>query len=371
MALVICRSVSDYSRRKPLTRLVACVAVLAVAMSATWFVARSTAPQGTEGTSAGTATGQTHSTSAVAGAPTETLIEDEDALDKFVENSTGSQLSYYRLSDGMRMGTATERYARPALSLIKLYLAEYVIENGSDEERYEAIAMVSDSSDVSADEFFDKYPDAIDDVAKRYGLHSTRAGARWGYSVTSTYDVVNFITQLKEQSPTHPILVGMASSTEVAADGYEQDFGTSRLNNVLGSKWGWSDDRTLHSSVSFGENFVVAAAVTGSAKDLTKFVRAQVTTTKLREATRHHLNMQEKKSGARQTGPNAISVTKEPGALLKLSSTTSSTSSTEPSSKPSSRKRKPAEPTSAQRSRSQRASESETSSSSARPSRAR
>ena len=95
--------------------------------------------------------------------------------------------------------------------------------------------------------------------------------------MTSTYDAVSFIAQLIEQDPTHPILVAMAEADPVAADGYGQDFGTSVLPGVIGTKWGWSDDRDLHSSVSFGENFVVAAAVTGTADDLTGLVEFQLT----------------------------------------------------------------------------------------------
>lgn len=197
-------------------------------------------------------------------------------LESFVENSTGSQISFLRLSDGERAGTATERFARPALSLIKLYIAEYVIENGTFAEQYAAIDMISSSDDRTAGELYREYPESIDEVAKKYGLLSTRAHDRWGYSVTSTYDVVSFIAQLIDEDPTHPILVAMAEATPVAADGYGQDFGTSVLPGVIGTKWGWSDDRDLHSSVSFGENFVVAAAVTGDADDLTELVESQL-----------------------------------------------------------------------------------------------
>ncbi len=197
-------------------------------------------------------------------------------LDSFVENSTGSQVSFYRISDGYRTGTATERFARPALSLIKLYIAAYVIEHGTLAEQYDAITMISSSSDKVAGQLYRAYPDSIDEVAEEYGLLSTRAADRWGFSVTSTWDAVNFIAQLLEEDPTHPILVAMAEATPIAADGYGQDFGTSVLPGVIGTKWGWSDKRDLHSSVSFGENFVVAAAVTGTADDLTDLVEFQL-----------------------------------------------------------------------------------------------
>lgn len=197
-------------------------------------------------------------------------------LESFVENSTGSQVSFYRISDGYRTGTATERFARPALSLIKLYIAEYVIEHGTLAEQYQAITMISSSDDRAANELYRAYPESIDEVVEKYGLVSTRGADRWGFSVTSTYDAVNFIAQLIEDDPTHPILVAMAEATPVAADGYGQDFGTSVLPGVIGTKWGWSDRRDLHSSVSFGENYVVAAAVTGTAEDLSDLVEHQL-----------------------------------------------------------------------------------------------
>lgn len=194
----------------------------------------------------------------------------------FIENSTGSQVSYLSLDDGFRTGTVAERFARPALSLSKLYIADYVLERGTVEERFLAVDMVSSSSDASAQDLFEKYPEAIDVTADKYGLLSTRGAERWGYSVTSTYDVVKFVAELLRDDPTSPILVAMAASDEVAADGYAQNWGTDVLPGVFGTKWGWSDDYQLHSSVSFGEDFVVAAAVTGDAEDLTRLVEKQL-----------------------------------------------------------------------------------------------
>lgn len=197
---------------------------------------------------------------------------------EFVENATGPQASFYSLADGERIGTATERFARPALSLAKLYIAAYVLDHGTPEETYQAIHMISDSSDVDADELYRKYPDSIDKVAQEYGLYSTRGAPRWGYSDTSTYDVVTFVATLLAEDPTHPILVAMHMADPVAEDGYGQDFGTSTLPGALGTKWGWSDDLALHSSVTFGDGWVAAAAVTGSAEDLSDFVEAQMST---------------------------------------------------------------------------------------------
>lgn len=213
------------------------------------------------------------------------LSDVPDDVSQFLEGNKDQQLSYYRIGDGMRMATANEHEPRPALSLIKLYIATYVLEKGSFEDKYEALDMIASSSDTSAEELFEKYPNSIDSVAKEYGLQATKAGDQWGTSVTSMYDVVRFVVQLKEDNPTHPVLVAMAHADPISEDGYEQDYGTAKLQNVVGTKWGWSNDKTLHSSVSFGKNFVVAATTYGSADDLTDFVKDEVTGSNLRKGT--------------------------------------------------------------------------------------
>ena len=197
-------------------------------------------------------------------------------LGDFTANATGSQVSFTRLSDGWHTGTATERYARPALSLIKLYIADYVLRYGSPADKLAAVEMIRSSDDDLADELWDRYPRAIDVTARNYGLLSTRSDERWGYSVTSTYDAVSFIQQKLETDSMSPILTAMIQSDQFAADGYPQDFGTAVLPGAVGTKWGWSNDYSLHSSVTFGEDFVAAAAVTGSAEDLTALVEAQL-----------------------------------------------------------------------------------------------
>jgi hypothetical protein len=41
---------------------------------------------------------------------------------------------------------------------------------------------------------------------------------------------------------------------------------------VIGTKWGWSDDRSFHASASFGPDFSVAASTYGSAGQLSEHV---------------------------------------------------------------------------------------------------
>ncbi|AIG06993.1 hypothetical protein CPTB_00368 [Corynebacterium pseudotuberculosis] len=135
--------------------------------------------------------------------------------------------------------------------------------------------MIQKSDDDIADELFDAYPECIDATARKYGLEATKTVGRWGYSYTSTYDVVHFIVQLLRENPESKVLSAMRSVANKASDGTVQDFGTYTLPGVKGTKLGWSNDAKLHSSVSFGSDFVVAAAVVGTQKDLTDLVQHQ------------------------------------------------------------------------------------------------
>ncbi|MEJ5997296.1 hypothetical protein [Corynebacterium sp. H130] len=201
---------------------------------------------------------------------------DRASLDNFIDNPAGTQLTFVRLSDGEHLGSSTERFPRPALSLIKLYVADYVLLKGTEDEKQLALEMIKSSDDEVAAELVEEYPDAIEATARTYSLWSTEAGESWGTSRTSTYDAVKFLRAKIESDPNSPLLEAMRESHEVANDGYEQDFGTATLPGVKGTKWGWSNDRMLHSSISFGDDFVVAAAVLGSAEDLTDLVERQV-----------------------------------------------------------------------------------------------
>lgn len=229
---------------------------------------------------------------ALADAPSEAPDTNRDVppeTNEFLEGDEGRSISYIRLHDDMHMGSASEHEPRPALSLIKLYIATYVMEKGEYEDKYEALDMIASSSDMSAEDLFEKYPDSIDAIADEFNLESTKAGEKWGYSQTSTYDVASFISQLIERDETHPVLVAMAHADPISEDGYRQDYGTAKLSNVVGSKWGWSNDKSINSSVSFGENFVAAASITGSSDDLTDYVKDEVTGKNLGKATERFL----------------------------------------------------------------------------------
>ena len=298
-------------------------ALLACALGASVLIA--CAPPNEQDSDSGRATRSAPATPAPVshrkGAPQ--LAGVDDSVGQFLTGDKSKSITYYRIETGMHMGSPTEHQPRYALSLIKLYIATYVIEHGSFEDKYLALEMIADSSDESAGKLFEKYPRSIDSVAREYGLTSTKAGKDWGHSKTSTYDVVRFIVQLMEDDPTHPVLVAMAHADEVSADGYQQDYGTAALSDVVGTKWGWSDSKDRHSSVSFSENFVVAASIEGSASELTSYVRKEITGKSLVKG--NNLN---KEALANPSFTTSTVATASSSETTKPSSSTATTSST-------------------------------------------
>ncbi|HCT9181654.1 TPA: hypothetical protein OUB66_002569 [Corynebacterium aurimucosum] len=259
-----------------------------------------------------------------------------DSVGQFLKGDESKAITYYRIETGMHMGSATEHQPRYALSLIKLYIATYVLERGSFEDKYVALDMISDSSDESAGKLFEKYPRSIDSIAKEYGLKSTSAGEDWGHSMTSTYDVVRFIVQLMEDDPTHPVLVAMSHADAVSADGYQQDYGTAKLSDVVGSKWGWSDSKDRHSSVSFGEDFVVAASIEGSAEELTSYVRKEITGKNLVRGNNLNKEALANPSAVATRLATSTATTSATSATSTAASPTAASSTAEPSSSASS-----------------------------------
>lgn len=124
--------------------------------------------------------------------------------------------------------------------------------------------MIRASDDALASQLYQKYPNAITTTASEFGLTDTHAAPHWGNSTTSTADVNKYLVAKRRTDPTSPVLLAMSQMDPVAADGYHQDYGTSTLPGVQGSKLGWSDDRSEHASASFGPGFVVSAHTYGS-----------------------------------------------------------------------------------------------------------
>lgn len=191
-----------------------------------------------------------------------------------------TQISFDNTITGFHIGTSNENESRPALSLIKLYIAEYVVNNGDPNEIPTAQEMIRTSDDNLALHFYTKYPNSISDTAQKFGLTNTHAAAHWGNSTTSTADVNKYLVTKRKTDPNSPVLQAMTEMSPVAADGYHQDYGTATLPGVQGSKLGWSDDRTsIHASASFGPGFVVSANTYGTADQHTQDVQQAFTST--------------------------------------------------------------------------------------------
>ena len=180
-----------------------------------------------------------------------------------------TQVTYLDTKTGKTTGTANQWQPRPGLSLVKLYIADYVLAHGDADDFSTAMRMIRTSDDVLANELYRKYPKSIQTTADYYHLGSTRGARRWGYSMTSTADAVKYLRALRSEDPDSPILEAMAQTTPIAADGYHQDYGTALLPGVTGTKFGWSNDReSVHATISYGEGFIVAAITLGDADEL-------------------------------------------------------------------------------------------------------
>lgn len=181
---------------------------------------------------------------------------------------------------GIRWETANADESRSALSMAKLYLADYALRHGdgSAADRGCAERMIRVSDDAAADTIAAKYPEAIASVAAEYGLDRTAPGPGWQMSTTSSADVADFLAAKQATDPGSPILLWMATAPPTAADGTAQNWGTARLPGVQGSKWGWSDLPPPEvASASFGPGFTVAAQTRGGPDDQTADVLGALT----------------------------------------------------------------------------------------------
>ncbi|MGW4369489.1 hypothetical protein ACWEKT_27975 [Nocardia takedensis] len=173
---------------------------------------------------------------------------------------------------GVGWGTANQEEVRGALSMAKLYLADYALRHGDGSEEDIALSerMIRFSDNAAADTIEAKYPGAIAAVATEYGLEQTSTTGAWSTSLTSAADLADFLSAKQTSDPTSPILRWMTEAAPVAADGTAQDWGTARLPGVRGTKWGWSDLPPQEvASASFGPGFTVAAITLGTPQDQT------------------------------------------------------------------------------------------------------
>ena len=170
-----------------------------------------------------------------------------------------------RHDSGATVSTANSHESRPALSLSKLYLGYWVLKYGAPADKARVEHMIRVSDDNVATDLDRRYPQAIPSIIHEFGLRETHYTGYWGTTTTSTEDVARFTSRIQRDPIAAPIRTGMATAAPVAADGYRQDFGTSRIPGVIGTKFGWSDNRRIHASVSTAPGFTVAANTYGDA----------------------------------------------------------------------------------------------------------
>ena len=164
----------------------------------------------------------------------------------------------------------------PALSLAKLYLAYGVLAAGDPADRGAVTHMIRTSDDLTASRLSAKYPTAIADTINRFGLRQSHAGPDWGFGVTTTDDVVQFLTAVHDDPTAAPIVDAMATASPVAADGYRQNYGTAALPGAWATKFGWSDDGTINATGTYGNGWTAAARTYGPPDQLTRDVHAAV-----------------------------------------------------------------------------------------------
>ncbi|MTE16224.1 serine hydrolase family protein [Nocardia aurantiaca] len=184
-------------------------------------------------------------------------------------------LAVRTLVPGVGRGTDNETEERAALSIAKLYMADYALRHGdgSAEDRDLGERMIRRSDDAAANRIAAKYPYAIDAIAKEYSLRATHGAGGWELSTTSVADVADFLAAKLRAEPDSPILAWMEQPSDKASDGTRQDWGTARLPLVYGTKWGWADVGPPEvASVSFGPGFTVAAHTYGTPEQQTEDV---------------------------------------------------------------------------------------------------
>ena len=168
--------------------------------------------------------------------------------------------------------------SRASLSIVKLYLGHWVLQHGAPEDKALVYEMILSSHDGIASNLDRKYRQAIPDTIGRFRLAETNYRGRWGDTTTSVHDMAAFVRAVRTDPAARPLIDGMRNPAAVAADGYPQNFGTATLPGIEGTKFGWSDKRDVHATVSFGPGFVVAAHTFGSAQVHTDDVRRAVHT---------------------------------------------------------------------------------------------
>ncbi|APT83795.1 hypothetical protein [Corynebacterium aquilae] len=172
-------------------------------------------------------------------------------------------------NDGSVSATPNSDAPGPALSLAKLYLGYWVLAHGELGDKGKVVPMIRYSDDAIAADLDHRYPQAIGEIMRDFGLVHSHPGSGWGFATTSTSDVARFLNAVRTDPVAAPMIQAMATAAPVAADGYHQNYGTSRIPGVWATKYGWSDNGDTNATASIGPDYVIVARTYGPANQLT------------------------------------------------------------------------------------------------------
>lgn len=198
--------------------------------------------------------------------------------------------------DGTEVDSANAHQPREAMSLAKLYLGHWVLHHGAPEDQALVENMIRFSDDGVATTLDRKYPQAIPETISAFGLGETSYNGYWGDTTTSVSDVARFLQAIRNDAASQPIINGMSTASPIAGEGYVQNYGTSQIKGVQGTKYGWSDDRSVNGTASIGPGYTIAIITFGTAADATSDALGAVTddsqtaATQLKDKLRCHMD---------------------------------------------------------------------------------
>lgn len=107
----------------------------------------------------------------------------------FIVSPARTQISFTYSPTGFVAGTRNQHEARPGLSIVKLYIADYVFTHGTPADKARASEMIRTSNDAIASQLYRKYPQSVSATARTYGRDFTVSANTWGNKHALTNDV--------------------------------------------------------------------------------------------------------------------------------------------------------------------------------------